>query len=153
VSNTTSSSSSSTTTTTAPTSHGSGATSQSQVTPGQAVTITGSEFAANSDLQVSLESDPISMGSIRSDAAGRYSATVVIPAAAKPGSHEIVVRGPAAVGGTRETRAAVTVALPRTGSEPTGPLAAGLAALGIGLLLVATADGRRSRGGEHFLDR
>jgi hypothetical protein len=60
-------------------------------------------------LAVTLESNPISMGSVRSDAGGRYSANVTVPRVAPPGQHDIVVRGSAPDGGARQTTAAVTV--------------------------------------------
>lgn len=83
--------------------------SKSTVKPGEAVDVAGRGFAPNQRLVANLLSDPLPLGTTRSDAAGNYKMKVTIPLAATPGSHRIVVSGPAPQGGEHVSAAAVTV--------------------------------------------
>lgn len=123
------------------------------VVAGEQTTVFGSGFPALTVLNLELHSDPVALGSTQTDAAGRYSLVVTIPAGTAPGVHQIVVSG----GGAQATTS-VTVVLPagkvlaRTGSAPRGVLrVAAVALAGGGLLLlldrgepVADVAGRRA---------
>ncbi len=77
-------------------------------------TVSGSGLKPNEDVALTLHSDPIALGTVRTDANGAFSTTVAIPAAAPAGSHHIRAVG---AGGVAVT--AVTVAEPEV--EPTDP--------------------------------
>ena len=79
------------------------------MTPGQRTTISGTGFAPNQTLAGTFNSTPTSLGTTTSDAAGRYSVTVTVPADATPGQHTIVFSGPRAGGGTLNSVTNVTV--------------------------------------------
>ena len=87
--------------------------SNPQPQQGQTVQVTGGKevpFAPDQELTVELRSDPVVLGSTRSEANGSYIAEVTIPEDAPPGEHEIVVSGAAFDGiGRVESVAAVTV--------------------------------------------
>jgi hypothetical protein len=109
-----------TTTTTAPATNTEGLTSAASdtgpltATPGQAVTVFGHGFAPGGSLAVSFFSSPVHLGSTVADASGAYRVTVTIPSDATPGDHQIVVTGPAAVGGTLASVTPVKVVVAAT---------------------------------------
>jgi hypothetical protein len=128
--------------------------------PGDAVGIAGGGFAPNQPLDIILFSDPLPLGSTRSDAAGRFETTATIPLAAVPGPHQIVVSGVGPFGGGHRSVAALTVedlarrdqpagasrtsgTLPRTGPPEAGlPAEVGLIAIGLGIVLIGLARNR-----------
>ncbi len=62
------------------------------LTPGGEVTIVGSGYASNiPTLDLELHSTPVALGTVASDAAGGFSASVILPETIEPGEHEIVV--------------------------------------------------------------
>jgi len=110
------------------------------VTPGQALTITGSGFPPLSPVQAELFSTPVLLGTTRTDVVGRFTLIVTVPAATTPGPHTLRV---SVVGGTAKAETGVSVlstsvttrvvggTLSRTGTDVTGP------AQVAGLLVVA----------------
>jgi hypothetical protein len=62
-------------------------------TAGSSVTVTGSGFAAETDVEVWLHSDPVLLGTVRSDASGAFTATFALPATASRGDHLVVLNG------------------------------------------------------------
>jgi uncharacterized repeat protein (TIGR01451 family) len=62
-------------------------------TAGSSVTVTGSGFAAETDVEVWLHSDPVLLGTVRADASGAFTATFALPATASPGDHLVVLNG------------------------------------------------------------
>jgi hypothetical protein len=129
-----------------------GEVSDSTVTRGQRVEITGGGFAANqSSLPITFTSTPVSLGTTRSDSTGHYSATVTIPTTATPGAHRITVTGQGAQGGSHTSFIDVIVlaaGLPATGGEPSPagdrPLAVALLLGGSAGVSVAVAVRRRA---------
>jgi hypothetical protein len=91
--------------------------------PGQTTTITGRRFAPNSILQANLFSAPVLLATFKSDASGNYSATVTIPADTALGSHQIVVSGPGANGGTNNSVGSLTVVAPNAAPVATAVVA------------------------------
>lgn len=77
--------------------------------PGQQVRVADGCFEPGSTLAVTFESDPISLGTVRADAAGRFAADLEVPLAAAPGLHHFVVRGRAPGGAAHRSSGAVTV--------------------------------------------
>lgn len=61
---------------------------------GQVVTISGRNFEGDRNLEVTFQSTPYALGSIRSAPDGSYRAQVRIPHDATPGGHRITVAGP-----------------------------------------------------------
>ena len=145
---TTSKPSSTTTTTTATTQTQATVLGSSTVPPGGAVTVTAAGFAPNTTANMTLFSDPVSLGTTQADATGTVRATVRIPANTTAGQHTIVITGPGATGGTNQASATITVtgtsgqiAVTGSNAEKLGVLGAAAAALGA---VVHWAD-RRSR--------
>jgi hypothetical protein len=63
--------------------------SADSVVQGGELTVSGSGFAADHEITIVLHSDPIELGTVRSDAEGTFSVTVQIPAIAPVGEHRI----------------------------------------------------------------
>jgi hypothetical protein len=126
---------------------------RSEVAAGEQVTISGANFPPDTNLDSTLFSDPVPLGSTRSDGAGRYSHTVTIPLGTPLGAHDIVVAGGGAQASVRITVVAAAPArtdtglLARTGSQA-GTLVslAVLAVLGGLLFVMAAPTSSRPRG-------
>ena len=122
--------------------------SDATVEPGQQVNVVGGGFAPDRDLRADLFSDPVFLGSTRSDAAGRFAITVTIPANVSPGPHRIVVSGPGRQGGTHRSVATVTVVvavtrpLARTGGDSAGLLRLAMMSTLMGAVLVVATQRR-----------
>jgi LPXTG-motif cell wall-anchored protein len=108
------------------------------VTPGQTITVTGSGYASNASVTITMESQPVTLKTTTANASGQLNTQVTIPTNATPGNHTLRATGRSSDGGTLVLSASLVVssggqtgALPRTG--PTS--AAGLTA--IGFLLAA----------------
>lgn len=101
-----------------------GTPSKTNVVPGESgVDISAEDgFGAKEDLEITFESDPVSLGSVVSNDSGGFATTVTIPTSATAGSHKIVVEGPNDLGGTHTVTFPVTVVavagavLPATGA-------------------------------------
>jgi hypothetical protein len=70
-----------------------GGTASITATAGSSVTVTGSGFAAETDVEVWLHSDPVLLGTVRADASGAFTATFALPATAPRGDHLVVLNG------------------------------------------------------------
>lgn len=116
--------------------------------PGQSVGLSGAGFDSNRSLDISFHSNVESLGSVTTDGNGKFTTTVVIPADATGGLHQIVV----SESGSNSAAVPITViplatnALPRTGSPswliPLGLIGCLLMAVG-GILRFATAQERQ----------
>ncbi|WP_344296089.1 fibronectin type III domain-containing protein, partial [Rarobacter incanus] len=61
------------------------------VTPGGTVTITGAGYEPNTALVIELHSDPVTLGTVTTDAAGAFTLDAAIPADTPAGDHTFVV--------------------------------------------------------------
>jgi hypothetical protein len=123
--------------------------SPSTLQPGQQATVAGSGFLGDTPVTVTMESDPILLGTTRTNAAGAFSVVVTIPLGVTAGPHTIVVR---AGGITVLVPVTVVVPAPVSRAAPlvrTGPgldgvvwLAAGALVAG-GLLVLLAVEERR----------
>lgn len=131
-------------------------------TPGQTITIEGRTFASGSSVTVTMESDPVTLGSATADDAGVFTLQATIPVDTSLGQHTITAAGQApdgsplvlsatitvvqadGAGGAADTDADASGALPRTGDDTSLPLAKlGLGLLVVGGLVTAIAAKRR----------
>lgn len=64
--------------------------SDTTVTAGETVSVTGSGFPANTTVTLTLHSTPAALGTVRTDANGSFRDSVTIPASASAGDHTIV---------------------------------------------------------------
>jgi hypothetical protein len=112
-----------------------GSASPSSVAPGQQVTISGSGGAPNSEATVTFNSRPVTLGTLRYDNTGRFTATVDVPTNADSGSHAIIVSGPGPqIGEVHEVTIPLTVV--RSGRVPfTGAGVRRMVILATGLVL------------------
>ncbi len=117
--------------------------SRPSASPGEQVTVSGSGFAPNVDLGITLRSDPVRLGVTRSDASGAYEATVSIPPETESGDHRIVIRGPSPTGKTHESSVAIAVDPAERAGTSTGPWAVAVALLAGSLVLTAGVVQRR----------
>jgi len=58
---------------------------------GQQATLAGNGFGAGQQLDITLYSSPVSMGTVTSDSSGAFTRSVTIPAGTPAGGHRIVV--------------------------------------------------------------
>lgn len=98
--------------------------SVSAAIPGQTI-VAGSAncspgFAAGATVEITLESDPVHLATVRADADGQFSTPVTIPADATPGSHSVVATGQGASGSTPTIRAGLTVMSGTAGARAEG---------------------------------
>jgi hypothetical protein len=88
---------------------------------GDTITVSGSGFAPDSDVTVSLRSDPVTLGVAHTDAAGNFTATFAIPAGTAAGDHLLVFVGFDAAGNPITVEQAITLTragmLPVTGDD------------------------------------
>nr|WP_240619385.1 fibronectin type III domain-containing protein [Blastococcus sp. TF02-8] len=131
----------------------------SVVSPGQALTVLGTGFAAHSTATIAIYSTPVVLGTVVTDGNGNFAKPVVVPPELAAGTHTLVAYGVDPAGATHSMRMLVTVSkasgtgpagsataargrgssLASTGADVAAPLTGGIAltALGLGLLLVA----------------
>jgi hypothetical protein len=124
--------------------------SPSSVTPGQSVSFAGTGFAPNADVTLNLFSNPVALGTVKSNAAGAIAGTVTIPSTTPTGSHHIEAKGPNAAGngvnllkGNLEVKAASST-IPRTGGSTDYLLPMGIAVVAFGILAFAWRERRLS---------
>ena len=108
------------------------AASPATVPAGSATTLTGACFPPNQDVSLTLTSDPVSLGTVRTDANGRYTKVVTIPRSTARGSHTIT-----AVSGASRSSVVIDVTrmLPVTGRSLDKSLTAGVAFVLLGMAL------------------
>jgi LPXTG-motif cell wall-anchored protein len=90
-----------------------------QGTAGQDVVLSGNGFAPNDGLTATFNSTPVVVATFRANAAGAFSVTVRVPAAATPGPHTFVVTGTSG----RSASAPFTVVTTTGPGSPSAPLA------------------------------
>lgn len=133
---------------------------QSSASRGEQVRLAGAGYAPNSSVQLTLNSDPMSLGSVTTNGSGAFTHTVTVPAAAPIGSHTITAAGvdpsnnafvlsaafevtaagaPGVAGSLGETSGN----LPRTGTSTIAMVMASVALMAVGIVLVGTARRRR----------
>jgi len=135
-----------------PPSSASASASASTVSPGGTLTITGSGCLANSEVSMTLLSDPVSLGLVTANAGGAFSTAVTIPADTPAGAHTIVVACTGADGNAVTQNIAIAVAasasrsdtLPRTGSDSPPVILIGAGLLLVGGVLAVAARRRRT---------
>lgn len=112
--------------------------SDATVVPGQTITVTGSGFAGNTSVTITMESQPVTLKTTTANAQGQLNTQVTIPSNTTPGSHTLRAIGRSSDGGTLVLAASIVVSSGgQTGALPrTGPSTA-LGLTGIGFLLAA----------------
>jgi hypothetical protein len=115
--------------------------------PGASLQVAGSGFLPGSTVQLSVRSQPISLGSAKTDATGSFTTTVVLPSSLEAGSHTVYATGPDPQGGTLVESLGITVGgtgrlLAHTGQDAaaagsTGALGSMGVPLAAGLVVVA----------------
>ena len=135
--------------------------------PGGTITVTGTDFAANTEHGVELHSTPVSLGTATTDGNGGFTLTTIVPASTPTGSHDIVVvlagteltrvgivispaaatAAPAAAGTTGATTSSTSASddLAETGVDASTVVLLALALLAFGGLAVGTTRVVRSR--------
>ena len=101
------------------------------VAAGGRVTVSGKCFRAATDVEINLNSAPVRLITVRSDANGNFTVTVTIPSSTSNGSHTI-----SATGGGETASAGITVGFAVTGVG-TGWIALAAALIFAGLVLGA----------------
>lgn len=115
-------------------------------TEGDAVELRGAGFAPGGSIDITIESDPVHITTVRADAAGAFVTTIRIPAGVPAGSHTLKATGPDPTGGIRvlsvqlnvlSTGSGSSSPLPRTGQDllPIAVVGAAAVAAGGGALL------------------
>jgi hypothetical protein len=99
------------------------------------VTVNGFCFPPNTDNTVVLTSDPVTLGTVRTDAAGNFSAQFRIPATTPAGIHTITVRGSAASAQATVNVVSAAGVLGVTGTSAGRLLMLGIACIAFGALL------------------
>lgn len=103
-----------------------------QCVPGCQLHLTGTGYGPNSNLRVTLHSDPVELGTLTADASGDLAGDVRVPPSTAPGVHAISLRGTAQDGSQEYATSfiEVTVPVPPGGStsliKPGGPSTIGL---------------------------
>ncbi|MBV9950386.1 MAG: IPT/TIG domain-containing protein [Acidimicrobiia bacterium] len=141
----------------------------SSVVWGGTLDVAGQGFDPGSEVTLTLHSDPIVLGTVTAGADGRFTATVMIPAV-EPGDHTLVATGVNALGRPLSPEAPVTVSagaepmasatagaapddassaaadgsLPKTGTDPVGPLTTGVGLVVVGIGICVTRRRRLS---------
>jgi hypothetical protein len=98
--------------------------SVSAAVPGQTI-IAGSAncspgFAAGATVTITLESDPVYLGTATADADGQFSIPVTIPGDATPGAHSVVATGQGASGSPPTIRAGLMIMSGTAGARSEG---------------------------------
>ncbi len=126
------------------------------VFPGGTITVTLRGTVFNATFTIVFRSDPVTLGTVTTDAAGTGSGVFTVPAGTAPGAHVVTatdIADPSITASAGVTVLAVaspaSVApsgvLPVTGADVAGITAAGAVAIGAGGLLVLTARRRRRK--------
>jgi hypothetical protein len=76
--------------------------------PGGQLTVSGDGFAPNSQVLITIESDPVLLATVTTDASGAFETQVTIPAGFS-GAHRIVATGTDPAGSVRVLASAITV--------------------------------------------
>jgi LPXTG-motif cell wall-anchored protein len=133
------------------------------VVAGGTVTVEGSGFAAGAELRFELRSDPVTLGTVTTDADGAFRRTLTIPASTPAGAHTLaVIRADgtevttsltitaaqggagAPVGSAGSSSGSAADALATTGADSTPFIVGAVVLLALGLVLFAMRRRRRS---------
>jgi hypothetical protein len=124
--------------------------SDTAVSAGGSVTLSGSGFAPSSEVEITIESTPRTLDTVTANASGEIAVTVAIPSDLSAGTHTLKGTGVTPDGATLVLSATVSIAgggqadLAGTGAR-IGPMAgAGAALLAIGIIVLMLSR-RRSR--------
>lgn len=117
------------------------------VLAGQSVRIAGGGFNPGATIRITIESDPVTLGTVTADGNGAFSAMAAIPTRFPNGDHTLKATGISRNGTLVLSQAVVvqggTSALPVTGSSTTVALLVGASLVGAGgLLVILTRHGR-----------
>jgi hypothetical protein len=83
--------------------------SQSTVTAGGQVGVTGTGFAPHADVSLTLESRPVHIGRAHANRNGKFKANVTIPSQTPAGVHDIIETGRGSDGSRLTAQIAITV--------------------------------------------
>jgi LPXTG-motif cell wall-anchored protein len=113
----------------------------SQVRQGDQISISGAGFAPGAEVTVTIESDPVVLGTATADGSGTFSGSFEIPDGFDLGSHTVKATGEGATGGTNILSQGVSVTdengnLPRTGSNSMTLTYLGISLLAFGAVVV-----------------
>lgn len=125
--------------------------SPATVAQGGTVTVSGSGFAPNASVALTLFSDPISLGTLTANASGAISGTVTIPATAPTGAHRLEAKGANNASGNNILSANIQVtsrgsSIARTGGPSDFLLPIGIAVVSFGILAFAWRERRLTQG-------
>jgi hypothetical protein len=110
---------------------------------GASITIDSDGWKADSEVTITLHSDPVVLDTVNADGTGNVSATVALPANTPAGAHTIELTGTDADDAPRTASVAITVSaadgssLPRTGAAIAAMLGVGLVLFVVGSALSA----------------
>jgi hypothetical protein len=122
----------------------------SSVHGGQSVTVSGSGFAPGATITITFQSPRVVVGTTTADGKGHFTATVLVPADAPPGKHNLQADGPANVAGGHAVLVA-QVRIPVPGAKHSWVLPAFMVALtvmlaaGAGVVLIASTRRHHQR--------
>jgi LPXTG-motif cell wall-anchored protein len=116
---------------------------------GSMLTIDSPGWKANSDVTITLHSDPVVLATVTADTNGDVHATVQIPSGTATGAHTLELTGTDPAGAPRTVSTPITIAgsgssLPRTGAAIAALLLVGAVLFGVGAAL-STARKRATR--------
>lgn len=125
--------------------------SPSTVAQGGSVTVSGSGFAPNASVSLTLFSDPVALGTLTANASGAISGSVTIPANAATGAHRIEAKGANNISGNNILSANIQVtsrgsSIARTGGPSDFLLPIGIAVVSFGILAFAWRERRLTQG-------
>lgn len=111
--------------------------SPANTAPGKTITVSGSNFKADSDVSITLHSTPVTLGTFKTNSSGVFRAQVTIPKNTITGSHQIVVAGINAAGESVSRSSALSVgSLPETGGNLIANTVFALLTIACGIALV-----------------
>lgn len=120
--------------------------STKNIAPKSDIVVQGKGFKANSEVTVTLHSEPIVLGKVTTNAVGAFSKTFSIPKNAALGNHQVIATGFNALGEESSSVQALTVStLPATGNNASSHLYTVLILFLIGSVLFALSRKRSIR--------
>lgn len=118
--------------------------SSKNIAPKSEIVVQGKGFKANSEVTVTLHSEPIVLGKVLTNSGGGFSKTFSIPKNAPLGNHQVIASGFNALGEESSSVQALTVStLPSTGNNAIGQLYTVLILFFVGLVLFVFSKKRR----------
>ncbi len=114
--------------------------SDNTLTVGQAFTVAGGGYAANSPVAVIFTSDPVVLANVTTNASGSFSVNVTTPSDATAGAHTVSGSGRAPDNSARILTAAVTVAASAAPAAAAAPATSTPATTPPGLVRTGNSD-------------